>query len=165
MSRGILDAIDMDSYRVEEQAMQRIDLPDADVEMDPVPTGGGGHKPEPELERLSNILQEFNSLFGDIEWQDGDRVHRMITETIPFRDAADTAFRNAHRNSDPEYARIEHDRGLERVMTAIKQDDTESFKQYMDNDGFRRWLNDRVYGLALENAETVRSDHVSLAVP
>src|SRR5690606_336108 len=44
LSRGILEAIDMDSYRVEKQAVQRLQLPDADAEIEPVPTFGGGRK-------------------------------------------------------------------------------------------------------------------------
>ena len=45
LSRGILEAIDMDSYRAEKQAMQKILLPDEDAEIDPVPTTGGGLPP------------------------------------------------------------------------------------------------------------------------
>ncbi len=66
LSRGILEAIDMDSYRVEKQAAARIQLPDADAQIVPVPTAGGGRKPEPELDRLSNILMAFNDQFGNI---------------------------------------------------------------------------------------------------
>ena len=153
LSKGILDAIDMDSYRVEKQAMQKISLPDANAEIDPVPPGGGWHGPDPELDRLSNILREFNDLFGDIEWQDADRVRQMIIETIPARVAVDDAFRNACRNSDSANARIEHDKALLRVMTAMMKDDTELFKQFADNDGFKRWLTDRVFGLASERAD------------
>ena len=83
LSKGILDAIDLDSYRVEKQAMQRIMLPDEDAEIDPVPGAGGGHRAEPELDRLSNILQAFNEHFGDIRWEDADRVRQLIIETIP----------------------------------------------------------------------------------
>ena len=93
LSKGILDAIDMDSYRIEKQAMQKILLPDDDAEIDPVPTSTGGGHPEPELDRLSNIITTFNDLFGDIPWEDGDRVKELITETIPSRVAVDTAFR------------------------------------------------------------------------
>ena len=64
LSKGILDAIDMDSYRVEKRAVQQILLPDENAEIAPVPPSGGGHVPEPELERLSSILREFNDLFG-----------------------------------------------------------------------------------------------------
>src|SRR5690606_769115 len=66
LSKGILDVIDMDSYRVEKQATVAVLLPDADAEIDPIPTGGPGHRPEPELDRLSNILSGFNALFGNI---------------------------------------------------------------------------------------------------
>ena len=152
LSKGILDAIDMDSYRVEKQAMQKIMLPDEDAEIGPVPTSGGGHQPEPELDRLSNIVRLFNEHFGDISWDDADRVHQLITETIPARVAEDSAFKNAQRNSDKENARIEHDKALQRVMTSLMKDDTELFKQFMDNGSFKRWLTDTVFGLAYDRA-------------
>lgn len=132
--------------------MQKIALPDEDAEIEPVPTGEGGHRPEPEMEKLSNIIRVFNDLFGDIQWEDADRVRELITETIPSRVAADTAFRNARRNSDRENARIEHDEALRRVMTAVMKDDTELFKQFMDNESFKKWMSDTVFGLAYERA-------------
>lgn len=145
LSKGILEAIDMDSYRVEKQAVMRIQLPDADAEIEPTPASGGGWKPEPELDRLSNILKTFNDQFGNIPWSDTDRVHKLITEDIPARVSADTAYQHARRNSDKQNARIEHDRALTRVMTAVIKDDTELFKQFMDNESFRRWLTDMVF--------------------
>lgn len=150
LSQGILEAIDMDSYRVEKQTAVRIQLPDADAEIEPVPTTAGSHKVEPELDRLSNILQTFNDQFGDIDWTDADRVHKLITEDIPSRVAADTAYQNAKKNSDKQNARIEHDKALARVMTAVLKDDTELFKQFMDNESFRRWLTDTVFTLTYE---------------
>jgi len=152
LSKGILEAIDMDSYRVEKQASMRIALPDADAEIEPVPTVGGGHKPEPELDRLSNIIKAFNDQFGNIPWTDADRVCKMITEEIPARVAADPAYQNARKHSDKQNARIEHDKALVRVMTALLQDDTELFKQFSDNESFRRWLTDMVFDLTYSEA-------------
>jgi type I restriction enzyme R subunit len=152
LSKGILESIDMDSYRTEKRASMTIQLPDAEAEIDPVPTTGGGHKPEPELDRLSNILKTFNEQFGNISWSDSDRVHKLITEEIPNRVAADKAYRNARQNSDKQNARIEHDKALARVMTAVLKDDTELFKQFMDNESFRRWLTDTVFGLTYDAA-------------
>ena len=59
LSKGILEAIDMDSYRVEKQAVVKIQLPDSDAEIEPVPTSGGGFKPEPELEQAQQYPQGF----------------------------------------------------------------------------------------------------------
>jgi type I restriction enzyme R subunit len=66
LSKGILEAIDMDSYRVEKKAAQRMQLADQDAEIDLVPTNSGGHIAESELDRLSNIIRGFNDLFGNI---------------------------------------------------------------------------------------------------
>ena len=54
LSKGILESIDMDSYRVEKKTAIHVQLADEDAEIKPVPTNGGGHRPEPELDRLSN---------------------------------------------------------------------------------------------------------------
>ena len=152
LSKGILDAIDMDSYRVEKQAMRKIVLADEDAEVDPVPLGGSGHAPEPELDRLSNIIREFNDLFGDIAWDDADRLGKLITETIPAKAAADSAFKNARVNSDRENASVEYDTALKRVMVSIMNDDMTLFKRFMDDERFRRWLRDRTFSIAYELA-------------
>ena len=152
LSKGILESIDMDSYRVEKKAAIHVQLADEDAEIEPVPTNGGGHRPPPELDRLSDILKAFNDQFGNIPWTDGDRVHRLITEEIPNRVAADRAYQNAKQNSDKQNARIEHDKALRRVMTALLQDDTELFKQFSDNESFRRWLTDTIFSITYEAA-------------
>jgi len=153
LSRGILDAIDMDSYRVEKMRTLEIQLPDEDGTIGSIPIGGPGGKPEPEMDMLSNILRAFNEQFGNIDWTDKDRVHKLITEDIPQRVSADNAYRNAIKNSDKQNARIEHDKALVRVMTALLKDDTELFKQFSDNESFRRWLTDTVFALTYEGAK------------
>lgn len=110
LSAGILESIDMESYRVEKRKAMKIALADEEAEFQPIPTSAGGHRTDPELERLSDILRTFNDLFGNIEWEDGDRIRKLITEEIPDRVAADKAYQNAQANNDRRSARIEHDR-------------------------------------------------------
>ena len=76
-----------------------------------------------------------------------DRIYRKIIEEIPLRLAADTAYQNARENSDKQNARIEHDVALRRVVVSMMKDDTELFKQFMDNESFRRWMTDTVFDL------------------
>ncbi len=154
LSKGILEAIDMDSYRVEKQAVQAIQLADEDAEIGPVPTEAGGQKPELEMERLSNIVREFNDRFGNIEWKDQDKIERVISEELPAKVAEDTAYRNAMANSDRQNARIEHDKALERAMTALLADHTELFKQFSDNESFHRWLLEMNFAATYAGAAT-----------
>ena len=140
LTKEILESIDMDSYRVEKQAMQRIYLPDEDAEIDPVPTDGSGHKPETEMDRLSNIIREFNDLFGNIDWKDRDKITAVIAEDIPAKVAKDGAYRNAMANSDEQNARIELESALGRVVTELVADHAELYKQFNENPSFHRWL-------------------------
>ena len=157
LSKGILDTIDMDSYRVEKQAAQAIQLPDEDAEIEPVPTSGGGQKAEPELERLSNIIKDFNDRFGNIEWKDADKIEKVIAEELPAKVAGDRAYQNAMANSDKQNARIEHDKALERAMTELLADHTELFKQFSDNDSFRRWLSEMIFAATYVGAAAAAS--------
>ena len=153
LSRGILEAIDMDSYRVEKRATQKILLADDEGEIGPVPPPGGGGRPEPELDPLSEILRDFNDRFGGIKWEDTDRVTHMIAQTILPRVADDEAYRNARENSDRENARVEHDRALLRVMTSLMNDDMQLFRLFMDDEsGFKRWLTETMFRLTYNEA-------------
>ena len=136
--------------RVEKQVMQQIVLPDDDAEIDPVPAGKGGSRSGPDFDFLSNILKSFNELFGDIQWEDEDRVKQLITHDIPLRVAKDPAFKNARQNSDMENTRIELNRALMQVMTAVMKDDTQLFKQFMDNGGFKNWMTETIFRLVFE---------------
>ena len=147
LSKGILEAIDMDSYRVEKQAARDIQLPDEDAEIGPVPTDGGGQKPEPEMDRLSNIVRDFNDRFGNVDWKDQDKIEKAIFEELPAKVAGNSAYQNAMENSDEQNARIEHDKALQHAITDYLSDPTELFKQFSDNDSFRRWLSETVFAI------------------
>ena len=145
LSKGILEAIDMDSYRVEKQAVQEIQLADEDAEIEPVTPEQVGQPQDAELDRLSQILKDFNDRFGNIEWQDQDRIERYITEELPAKVAEDRAYKNAMANSDKQNARIEHDQALQRAMNAVMADHTDLFKKFSDDEGFRRWVSEMVF--------------------
>lgn len=145
LSKGVLETIDMDSYRVEAKEALKMAMDDSDATVEPVPSGGGGGVDEPEIDRLSNIIKAFNDLFGNIEWKDEDKIRKVITEEIPARVAKDKAYQNAQANSDRQNARLEHDRALNRVILELLSDHTELFKQFQDNPGFKRWLADTVF--------------------
>ena len=145
LSKGILDTIDMDSYRVEKKAMQKIVLQDSDAEIEPIPMEGGGHKPEPELDRLSNILKSFNDRWGG-QLQDPERQTKRIIDDIAPKVAESTAYRNARENT-PHTARMVHDEALGKVMQLILKDDTQFYKLFVENESFRRELGDVVYAM------------------
>ncbi|MCT2996641.1 type I restriction endonuclease subunit R [Propionibacterium freudenreichii] len=145
LAAGILENVDLESYRIEKLASMRIVLDDEDGLIAPVPADGGASLVDPDLERLSDIVKSFNAHFGNIEWNDADRVQRFITEEIPRLVSEDEAYKNAQTNNDPVNARVESDRALGQVMLRLISDDTQLFKEFQDNESFKRWLADAVF--------------------
>lgn len=152
LSKGILEAIDMDSYRVEVLSQTAIKMENEDVEIDPVPAGGGGAMLEPEIDLLSNIIREFNEIFGHIDWKDEDKIRQALAEEIPAKVLADRAYQNAAKYSDKQNAQIEHERALGRVILDMLSDHLQLYQQYNDNPQFRRWLKERSFQITYKEA-------------
>jgi type I restriction enzyme R subunit len=147
LAKGILQTIDMDSYRVEKKAAIKIALVDKEAEISPIPTEAGGRTSDPQLERLSDILKKFNDQFGTL-FGDGDRIIKRIKEEIAPKVAADPAYQNAKLNT-PNAARIEHDNALAKIMLGLLKDDTEVYKQFVGNEHFKRFVTDMVYEMTV----------------
>ena len=60
--------------------------------------------------------------------------------------AADQAYQNAKKNT-PNSARIEHDKALAKVMLTLLKDDTQVYKQLVENESFRQFVTDMVFDL------------------
>lgn len=145
-SQGILDSIDLESYRNEARDSLSIKLEDEDTEVPPVPSADVPHIVNPEMDLLSAILSNFNDIFGNIDWKDADNVKRQIRE-IPAMVSRDEKYQNAMRNSDEQSARLESERALQQVIISIMADNMELFKQFQDNPSFKKWLSDMVFNL------------------
>ena len=148
-SEGILDVIDLDSYRLEAQESMSIKLEDADAEVAPVPAGSTGHIVNPEMDLLSIILNDFNDMFGNIDWKEPDNVRRQII-AIPDMVAKDEKYQNAMKNSDKQNARMESERALQQVIFSVMADNMELFKQFQDNPSFKKWLSDMVFNMTYD---------------
>jgi type I restriction enzyme, R subunit len=91
-SKGILETIEMGSYRIEVQASMDIALPDKDSEQAPILTIARGIKPECELEKLSHIIKNFNDYWGNTSWANKERITTTISEEISNKLSADQTY-------------------------------------------------------------------------
>ncbi|MDD4102634.1 MAG: hypothetical protein PHU80_08390, partial [Kiritimatiellae bacterium] len=56
------------------------------------------------------------------------------------------SYQNALANT-PSTARLEYEKALEKVMLTLLKDDTQVYKQFVENDAFKRSVSDMVYAL------------------
>lgn len=134
LAQGILDNIDMDSYRLQKEGEFNIQLQQGD-ELKPIPTDMRGGAAEPELEYLSNIVKAFNDRFGT-QFTNEDKVKKM-TEDLMADVAQDAEFANAFKHSDEQNAKITFEEVLKRKLIDHIETNFEVFKEYNDNKEFR----------------------------
>ncbi|HAB40956.1 MAG TPA: DEAD/DEAH box helicase [Porphyromonadaceae bacterium] len=146
-TEGLLDAIDFDQYRSIKQTEAQFQMENEDAGIDPVPVGGGGSTSEPDFDKLSNILEEFNATFGGIEWQHPEAAIEQIRQ-LPERLAANENFSNAVRRSDEQMAEIESNNALFKIVVEILSEKTEFARNYLDNPQFQAFVNQRVFNQA-----------------
>ena len=145
---GLIDNIDFDKYRIVKEEERQIVLENENAEVKPVPVGQGGGKPQPEMEALSNIVKDFNDLFGNIDWKNRDEVQRQINE-LPQRIAGSTDFVNAVKNGDRQVAQITFNDDMVAIVAAMLEEKTEFVLTYFNNPDFQNMVNTRVYQAAV----------------
>ncbi len=82
-------------------------------------------------------------------FKDADRVAKRFKEDIAPKVAADPSYRSAKENT-PQTARIEHDNALAKVMIELLKDDTEVYKQFVENPSFTRFVKDMIFSITSE---------------
>ncbi len=139
LAEGIIESIDMGSYRPAKQGTERITLVDDIGVVNPIPVDVRGGKPEPDLDTLENILNVFNQRFGDIDWTDKDKVNKILTEQIPADMKADAKIMKGISNSpDKQNAKISSDKKLSDLMQKYLHTQTEIYKKYSSDKDFER---------------------------
>ena len=143
-TEGLIESIDFDKYRIVEQEEVNLSLSDTNTEIDPVPVTIGGGKPEPQMESLSKIIEDFNTLYGGIEWEHADTVRAQIQQ-LPALLAKSESFVNAVHNSDSDTAQLQCNTDLFQIVINMMAENTEFARNYLDNETFRNFVNSRVF--------------------
>lgn len=149
---GLIDAIDFDQYRAIKQGEAQFELENRDDEIEPVPVSGGGLASEPDFDKLSNILKEFNTAFGGIEWEHPEEAIEQI-RLLPERLAANENFSNAVLRSDEQNAEIESNNALFQIVVGLLSEKTEFARNYLENPQFQAFINQRVFTQAYTLAQ------------
>jgi type I restriction enzyme R subunit len=150
LTEGILESVDLESYRVVAQETMSISLADENAEIDPIPVSTDVGIPVPEMDTLTHILETFHDIWGDCDWTDEDRIRRQVAD-LPDIVSRDEAYQNAMKYSDAQNARDESDRAtIEAIMNTISTgmelyEAFESDKRNKNNQSFKKWLLDMVF--------------------
>jgi type I restriction enzyme R subunit len=147
LAQGILDNIDMDSYRLQLEATTDI-LMEQGEDLKPIPTDMRGGTNQPEIDKLSNILQTFNDRYGT-QFEDVDKV-RQMAESVANDVAKNQELITSIKYSDDQNARITSDKIVGEELLKHITTNFDLYKLYSDNKEFREDFSAMMFGMVKE---------------
>lgn len=144
---NILEAIDMDSYRVSRQQTTSVVLEDDPAYISPVPISEGGGLGEKSFDTLENILNEFNKRHGVNDWSDKDKVNNIMFQQIPDQLKNEQNTMQTLMNSDRENAKDFMDKRVFETIQGFMFSQTELYKKMMQDDTFRKNYQDFIFDM------------------
>lgn len=153
LAQGILDNIDIESYRLQKEGVFNIKLEQGE-ELKPIPTEMRGGVADPEMDYLSNIVNAFNNRFGTA-FTNEDKVKKMTTD-IMNDVSQDQKFKDAFEHSDEQNAKITFEEVLKRKLIDHIESNFEVFKEYNDNKEFRDFFSGIMFDMMKRDYKGLR---------
>lgn len=147
LAQGILDNIDMDSYRLQLEATTNIAMEQGE-DLKPIPTDMRGGTSDAEIDRLSNILQTFNDRYGT-QFEDVDKV-RQMAENVAKDVAQNQELITSIKYSDDQNARITSDKVVGEELLKHITTNFDLYKLYSDNKEFKEDFSAMMFGMVKE---------------
>ncbi|MCK4764846.1 MAG: type I restriction endonuclease subunit R [Candidatus Aminicenantes bacterium] len=141
---NILEAVDMESYRLTIGERRRIYLTDDEGVIDPLPVADGAGEAARNYDTLDNIINEFNRRFENYA---GSEEEISILVQIPQQMKENKEIMNTILNSDSQNARIESDDKLTEKIHDNMYSNTEIYRRYVDDDSFRKRYQEFVFDI------------------
>ncbi|MGD1804803.1 type I restriction endonuclease subunit R [Dapis sp. BLCC M126] len=146
-SAGIINSVDIESYRIELLGSQSISLSRENT-LSPVAENIVRGNSENKSDKISQIIQEFNNRFGgSIAWQNEDKVWKFLLEELPEKVRKDGEYQNARNYSDPQNAKLTFENKFHQELRRFIREHIEEYRQFTDNKNFREWLINTLFNL------------------
>lgn len=149
-AKDIIEKIDFDKYRLIKEEERSITLENKDEAIGPVPVSSFGGVKNPDFANLSNIIDDFNTLYGNIDWQHPEKVKEQINQ-LPGLLQQEDDFINATKNAGRNDAELVSSGLLTQIIANMLAENTEFAKNYFENPEFMAFINNRVFTQAYNN--------------
>ena len=147
LAKGILDNVSFDSYRVQLIKSEDIRLK-GDGKLMPSSADGSSKIQGAELQELSEIIKEFNEKYGNVEWNEGDKIVRTL-QNIKDDVLKDEKFVKSSKHSDRQNLRIEFEALLQEKMQEIIDVNFDFYKHFTDDAALKQRITQKMFDIVL----------------
>ena len=143
-TEGLLDLVDFDKYRIVRGGDKKIKLENENAVIDPIPVGQGTSKTsDPDLATLEQIIDDFNLVFGDIEWGDPDTVRHQIRQVVTQLQQNDEVRDSMLNNDEDMQIQVIHD-NISTELGVVTANSSEMQRRYLSQPSIQAQLDNLV---------------------
>lgn len=149
----ILEAVDMDSYKVEKKKEEQIELEDEEGSLDPMGLSDGTMNVEEELDPLSKIIKDINERFGTA-FNSADKV---ILNTLSQKLSNNESLEGSIKNNSKDAAKIKFNEIFQEELIDMLNNHFDLYKKLNDNPELKKYVNDRIFDMIARKSVASRS--------
>lgn len=143
-TEGLLDLVDFDKYRVVKGEDRKIKLENVNATVNPIPVGDAGTGgQDPNMETLDRIVDDFNLVFGDIEWGDPDTVRQQIRQVVTKLQENDEVRDSMLNNDEETQIQVIHD-NISTELGIITANSSEMQRRYLSQPSIQTQLDNLI---------------------
>lgn len=144
-TEGLLDLVDFDKYRVVKGEDRKIKLENVNATVDPIPVGDAGTGgQDPNMETLERIVDDFNLVFGDIEWGDPDTVRQQYCQVVTKLQENDEVRDSMLNNDEETQLQVIHD-NISRELGILTAHSSEMLRRYLSQPSIQTQMDNLAY--------------------
>ncbi len=137
----VLEAINMETYKVEKKAESNLVLEDAEWTIDPMGSGGGNAIIEEETDPLSRIIKEINDRYGT-NFSDKDRV---ILNDISARLFRSSVLQGSVKNNSKDSAKLKFDELFQNELVDMLDNHFNLYQKLDQSPELKNYVQERVF--------------------
>lgn len=146
----VLEAINMESYKVEKKEEKHVTLENKEGEIEPMGGAGGGRGADgEEIDPLSKIIKEINERYGT-NFSDADRV---ILNDLSARLLKSDVLQGSIKNNSKDSAKLKFDTLFQDELVGVLDNHFSLYQKLDQSPELKRFVQDRVFEYVVRKLE------------
>lgn len=145
----VLEAVDMDSYKVEKKVDAKITLDNEEGVIDPMGLGGNGFEVREERDPLSKIILDINQRFGTAFNTEDKVILNSLSQRLMQNETLEGSIKNNNRHA----SKIKFDTLFNDELVTMLNGHFDLYKKLDENPELKSYVNDRIFDFVHRKVE------------
>lgn len=142
----VLEAVDMDSYKIQKQANVNIILEDTEGVAGPMGSGSGYGIVGEEIDPLSKIIKDINERFGTAF----DTNDKVILNSLSQKLLNNQSFEGSIKNNSENAAKIKFNSLFQEELIVMLNSHFDLYKKLDENPELKKYVNDKIFDMVVQ---------------